>query len=116
MAESDLMDHSTAASVSPSPPSSPSNGSQSFRSVLESLVGKTVTVVTAESYEAGPVGHQLRAGFYRAKPIGVGEDVLVLRTERRRQGKTESEPVKQFIPFERIQRVSVMKTEIVLHL
>jgi len=101
----------------PTAPTAPSStGSQSFRDVLQSLIGRTVTVVTSESYEAAPVGHQLRAGFYRAKPIGLGEDVLILRSERKPPGKKEAEPVKQVIPIDRIRRVSVMKSELVLHL
>ena len=115
MAQSQMMGGGPSASASP--PASPSStGTQSFRDVLQSLIGRTVTVVTAESYEAAPVGHQLRAGFYQAKPIGLGEDVLILRTERRPTGKKETEPVKQVIPIERIRRISVMKSELVLHL
>ena len=91
MAESQLMDEQMVASVSPSPP--PSNNDQSFRDVLATLVGRTVTVVTSESYEEAPVGHQLRTGFFRAKPVEVGRDILVLRTERKRKSATE--PVKQ---------------------
>ena len=84
---------------------------------LHSLIGKTVTVVNPESYEAAPVGHTLKVGFYRAKITGGGTDYFVVMTEYKKAGKgAGSEPVKQYLPFDKIKRISVVKQEIVLHL
>ena len=88
-----------------------------YTDIVRSLLGKTVTVVNPESYEDAPVGHTLKVGFYRAKVTGGGIDYLVAMTEYKHAGKTGNiDPVKQFIPFEKIKRVSVMKQEIILHL
>ncbi len=93
---------------------------KSFGDVLRALVGKPVTVVNPESYEDAPVGHQIRVGFYKAKVAGLGRDYLILHTSFAsigRTGKTlKEEPVKQFIPIERIKRLSLMEKECVLHL
>jgi hypothetical protein len=88
-----------------------------FSDIIKSVMGKTVTVANPESYEDAPVGHTIKVGFYRAKITGGGIDYLVAMTEYKHAGKTGGvEPVKQFIPFENIKRVSVLKQEIVLHL
>lgn len=90
---------------------------ETFPDVLQALVGKVVTVANPESYEDAPVGHKLTVGFYRAKILAVVQDHLVLFTEfKHTRGKENSEAVKQFIPLERIKRVSIMKSERVLHL
>ena len=86
-----------------------------FTELLKSLVGKTVTMVNPESFEPAPVGHQLRAGFYRAKITGMGRDYLIVATEMSKKGG-ETEPVRQYIPLKRIQRVSLMKSERLIHL
>ena len=63
---------------------------------MNSLIGQIVTIVNPESYEDAPVGHQIRAGFYRAKPIGLGDDYLVLATELVHKGvEVGKEPVRQ---------------------
>ena len=54
---------------------------RSFYDLLKSLMGQIVTIVNPESYEDAPVGHQIRAGFYRAKPVGMGKDYIILATE-----------------------------------
>jgi len=88
-----------------------------YTDILRSLIGKTVTVVNPESYEDAPVGHTLKVGFYRAKITGGGTDYFVAMTEYKKAGKVAGpEPVKQFLPFDKIKRVSVMKQEIILHL
>ena len=90
---------------------------RSFHDVLKAFLGKVVTVVNPESYEDAPVGVQLRVGFYRAKLVGVGTDYLVLATKFVKTGKSKGEePVKQYLPSARIKRLSVMKTELVLHI
>ena len=87
---------------------------RTYQDLLKGLAGKTVTVVNPESYESAPVGFQLKAGFYRAKVVALGTDYLVLMTEF--QKKENKEPVKQYIPFSSIKRVSMMKMERLLHI
>ena len=90
---------------------------KSFLDILKSLMGKTVTVVNPESYEDAPVGHQIRAGYYRAKPIGMGKDYIILMAEYVHSGReTGKEPVKQYIPLEKIKRISLMKSERLIHI
>lgn len=90
---------------------------KSFQDILRALVGKPVTVVNSESYESAPVGFQIKSGFYRGKVIGLGNDYLILMTEFDVKKKTEdAEPVKQYIPLSRIKRISLMKTDRLLHL
>ncbi len=88
-----------------------------FTDVLAALVGKVVTVANAESYEDAPVGHRLGAGFYRAKVTSLKEDFLVLATHFHHTSPHEDdEPVSQYLPISRIKRVSVMKSEKILHI
>lgn len=88
-----------------------------FLDVLKSLVGKTVTMVNPESCEDAPAGHQIRVGFYRSKLIGLGKDYLIMVAEYTRAGKEgRKEPVKQYIPIERIKRISQMKSEWLVHI
>ena len=87
---------------------------ESFHEVLSQLVGKVVTVVNPESFEEAPVGHRLTTGFYKAKVVQVGRDFLTLATEmKRRSGK---EPVKQFVPLDKVKRINVMKGERLIHI
>ena len=89
----------------------------SFIDVLRSQLGKIVTIVNPESYEDAPLGHQIRAGWYRAKPVGFGRDYLVVVTEYVHTGRRATkEPVKQYIPFSRIKRISVMQSEVLIHI
>ena len=83
--------------------------------ILKALAGKVVTIVNPESYEAAPMGYRLKEGFYRAKVTAVGRDYIAIITDFERK-KTEKERVKQFIPLSRIKRVSLMKSDNVLHL
>ena len=88
-----------------------------FSDVLRALLGKLVTIVNAESYENAPVGHQIRAGFYRAKVTGLGSDYLVVMTEFEAKGSGDSaSAVKQFIPLAHVKRISLMKGECLLHI
>ncbi len=90
---------------------------RSYQDILKSLLGKTVTVVNPESYEGAPVGYQLRTNFYRAKATGLGNDYLILVTEFTPSGrKVAKEPVKQYIPLHRIKRVSMTKSERIIHI
>lgn len=86
-----------------------------FVDILKALIGKTITVVNPESYEAAPVGYKLTTGFYRGKLTAIGRDYLVMLTEFERK-KGNPEPVKQYIPIGHIKRVSLLKSERVLHL
>jgi hypothetical protein len=86
-----------------------------FIDILRALVGKTITVVNPESYEAAPVGYKLTTGFYRGKLTGIGHDYLIMMTEFERK-KGSPEPVRQYIPIDHIKRISLLKTERVLHL
>lgn len=89
-----------------------------YQGVLKSLVGKNVTIVNPESFEAAPmVGFHLKEGFYKGKVTAVGHDYLVFQTivalSKKEGGQ---QPVQQFIPAARLKRVSVMKTGIFLHI
>lgn len=86
-----------------------------FVDILKALVGKAITVVNPESYEAAPVGYKITTGFYRGKLTGIGRDYLIMMTEFERK-KGSPEPVKQYIPIDQIKRVSLLKSERVLHL
>jgi hypothetical protein len=58
----------------------------------------------------------VRSGYYRAKLIGLGNDYITLLTEYQHRGKqARKEPAKQFIPLHRIKRVSMMKSELIVH-
>lgn len=90
---------------------------RSYADILKSLVGGAVTIVNPESYEGAPVGYALRTGFYKAKATALGSDHIVVVTEFTPAGrKIAAEPVKQYIPFARIKRISVTKSERILHL
>ena len=88
-----------------------------FSDVLLALVGKVVTVANIESYEDAPVGHRLGAGFYKAEITAVKSDFLILSTHFHHSGsQADDEPVRQYVPLSRIKRVSVMKSEKILHI
>ena len=90
---------------------------KTFKDLLRSLLGKTVTIVNPESYEDAPVGHQIRAGFYRAKVVAMGEDYLTVLTEFVHSGReTGKEPVKQIIPLSGVKRISLLKNERLIHI
>ncbi|MGB0952731.1 MAG: hypothetical protein ACPG31_05875 [Planctomycetota bacterium] len=88
-----------------------------FSSVLSALVGKVVTVANSESYEDAPIGHRLGAGFYDAKVLEVRTDFVILATQfHHARGQGDDEAVSQYIPLSRVKRVSVMKSEKILHI
>ena len=90
---------------------------QTFDAVLRALTGQVVTFVNPESYEDAPVGYRLTTGFYKAKVMAVGADYMTVATElAHKRGEKETEPVRQFIPLARIKRVSVMKSERLIHI
>ena len=96
-------------------------GASTFRDLLRSLIGQPVTIVNSESYEDAPVGHQLRPAFYRAKPVRMGEDYLVLvgvfvHPRSGAGSDPTKEPIRQYIPLARIKRVSILETEWLIHL
>ena len=110
------MDDSTQ-SKSTVKPAAPTTENRSFVDLLKSLIGKPITLVIPESYEDAPVGHQIRAGFNRAKPMSVGNDYLVCVTEYVHSGKESGkEPVKQYIPINQIKRISILKNDRLVHL
>ena len=87
-----------------------------YRGVLESLVGKKVTVVNPESFEKLPAdGHELREGYYPGKISGFGQDYMIFQTVLAAT-KKDRQPVQQFIPIARIKRVSLMRGGALLHL
>jgi hypothetical protein len=87
-----------------------------FLDLLKSSLGKTFTIVNPESYEHAPVGFTIKAGYYRAKLTGMGKDYLILVTEMRKAKADAGEPVKQFLPIKQIKRISMMRTERMLHI
>ncbi len=99
------------------PQAAPIEEDRDFHDLIKSLIGQIVTIVNPESYEDAPVGHQIRAGFYRAKPIGLGRDYLIVSTTMQHRGKSEEkEPVRQYIPLSQIRRISLMKSEKLIHI
>ena len=98
-------------------PFTPVTESRDYIEIVKSLMGQIVTIVNPESYEDAPVGHQIRAGFYRAKLIGLGNDYVILATELVHTGKESAkEPVRQYIPLAKIKRISILKGEKLLHI
>ena len=95
----------------------PSMESRDYRSILKALVGKKVTIVNPESYESAAMGFQLKEGYYSGKVGTIAKDFVLLQTVIQTSKKDGgSVPVKQFIPIDRIKRISVMKDEYILHL
>jgi len=95
----------------------PSLDPRTFHDVLRGFLGKLVTIVNPESYEDAPLGHNIRKGWYPARAVGLGKDYLVLVTEYKHAGNvSQVEPVKQYIPVQKIKRVSMMRNELLIHL
>ena len=90
---------------------------RTFVDVLESLVGKKVTVINPQSFEAMAVGTKLKEGMYQGTVSGLGNDYLILSTVMEAPKKEGGQqPVRQFIPLAQIKRLSVMKTGAMIHL
>ena len=105
------------AASQPETAAQPALEDKSFHDVLRGLVGKVVTFVNPESHEDAPLGFQLRAGWYKAKPVSLGNDFITVMTEFKHSDKEKTkEPVKQFIPISRIKRISIMKGGTLIHL
>ncbi len=99
------------------PASKPVARAASFADVIRPLVGKVVTMVNPESFEDATVGRRLVTGFYKAKVSFVGDDYLEILTEfQHKRGEQQKEPVRQFIPLDRIKRVSLMKGDRLIHI
>ena len=111
------MQHSSQSQARAAVQSKSPSASRDFHGVISSLVGQMVTVVTSESFEDAPVGRHLKPGSYRARLHAVGSDFVVLITQYTHRAKSAgSEPVKQFVPLPCIKRVSLMRSELLLHL
>jgi hypothetical protein len=109
---------------------------RAYIDVLRDLVGKSVTVVNPESYEALPAGgSELREGSYRGRITGFGKDYFIFETSlaatnlvellaaanvrvgrAETQASGESKPVQQFVPIDRIKRLSLIGETALLHL
>ena len=96
----------------------PTQEDRSYLEVLKALVGKKITVVNPESYEAAPmVGFQLKENFYPAKIAGWGNDYIIIHTVVAMSKKEGGQqPVQQYIPLDAVKRVSVLKTGIYIHI
>lgn len=102
----------------PAKPFKPTITSGTFRDLLEEQLGKIFMIANPESHEETGFGHKIEAGWYKAKLLGLGADYLIVLTEFTHGSgkKAAKEPVKQYIPLHRIKRVSLMRTERLLHL
>jgi hypothetical protein len=90
---------------------------RTFHEILKSLIGHVVTVVNPESYEAAPLGYQIKAACYKAKITGLTDDYMTIVSEFTPAGKAaKKEPVKSFVPIAMIKRISVMKTDRLIHI
>jgi hypothetical protein len=98
--------------------SGPAAEFHSFDDVLRSLLGKVVMFVNAESFEEGGLGYTLEAGWYRGKLTSVGKDYLVVVSEfKHGVGKQASrESITQYVPKDKVKRITVMKTQILVHI
>ena len=108
--------------------------------VLRGLVGKKVTIVNPESYEALPAGgSELRESHYTGEIKGFGNDYFIFdtvlsakyfvelvadtnvrvgRAETQTSGEMDRKPVQQYIPIARIKRLSLVKDseQLLIHL
>ena len=108
----------TPRAAEPKPAAAPILEDKSLTDILKTLLGKVVTFVNAESFEEGGLGHKVEAGWYKGKLSGLGKDYLIVITEfKHGSGKKSSkEPVKQYVPIEKVKRISVMKTQVLIHI
>jgi hypothetical protein len=88
-----------------------------FHDVLKSLVGHVVTIANPESYEIAMGGVQkITTGFYKAKVLTVNDDYVAWISEFTAGKGAKKEPVKTFIPLAWVKRVSLLKSERLIHL
>ena len=95
----------------------PVHEDRSFSDVLKAHLGEVFLIANSESFEESGFGHQIAAGWYRARLAGLGHDFLIVHTEfAHGAGKhAVKEPVKQYIPLARVKRISLMRSERILH-
>jgi hypothetical protein len=112
-----MPDATPQAAQADSAQKSPLMSAKSFSDVLRSLIGRPITIVYTQSYERAAMGAQLTEGFYKGKIVGVEDTFITVATEFAPKVKNaEPEPVRQFVPITSVTRVTVMKSEILLHL
>ena len=104
--------------IQPQPkPQPPKRENRDFADLFVPMIGKVITIVSPESLEDAPVGRQVKSGTYRAKLMALGNDFISIMTEYQHRGnQPRKEPAKQFIPLSRVKRLSMMKTELILHI
>jgi hypothetical protein len=90
----------------------------SFLDFLRRHVGEKLTVVTPEHFEDSGHGHQLRPAFYEATLKAVHDDYVVLFLYHSHGTGTHAtkEPAEQCVPISRLKRVTLMRSERILHL
>ena len=98
-----------------SEPTKPVIEDRDYKSILKALIGKKVTVVNPESYEAATVGFQLKEGYYAGKIGGLGQDYMIFHTVYQ-ASKKDRQPVQQYIPVSRVKRISLMRSSTLIHL
>jgi hypothetical protein len=91
---------------------------KSFSEVLNSIAGKVVTVINPESFRATPLGYKLDTQYYKGKVKTIAEDYVILLCEwiPDPKKKEEKETVTQYIPVNRIKRISILSKEILFHM
>ena len=87
---------------------------KTFLSILESWVGKPVTVVNPESYKTTALGEGISFQTYKAKVVTLGDDFLGLSFIAKK--KDSQLEVEQYIPLEKIKRLSNWGDEKLIHL
>ena len=102
----------------PKTPPAPIFEDKTLTDILKGLLGRVVTFVNAESFEEGGLGHKVEAGWYKGRLAGMGKDYLIVITEFRHGTgkKSTKEPVRQYVPFDKMKRVSVMKSQVLVHI
>jgi hypothetical protein len=99
------------------PKTSPAHGfaDKTLTDILKGLLGRVVTFVNAESFEEGASATRSKRVGTRA---GMGKDYLFVITEFRHGTgkKSAKEPVRQYVPFDKMKRSSVMKSQILVHI
>ena len=99
-------------------PKMPSLEPKRFNEVLLRLVGRVVMFVNAESFEEGGFGYSLKADWYRGKISTIGDDYMTIVAEFKHGAgkKAPTEMIKQYIPIDKIKRITKMKTDLLIHL
>jgi len=107
-----------AADTARKPAPAPIVEDKSLTDVLRGMLGKVVMFVNAESFEEGGLGYTLEAGWYRGRLLGLGNDYLIIMSEFKHGvgKKATKEPVKQYVPLDKVKRISVLKTQVIIHI